>query len=377
METPTEKRVLIIDETLREGMQYRGLVFNLDQRLELMAYQENLKVDICQAGYPSAHPLEAKIVSRLAAHAKSRGYGLRTAALGRANLKDAKIILDTGVDDIHFHLNIPRNLKPGELPAYLETFKGVMARVRGERPDSKTSVAVLDMGKTSLDLLSALVTHLSDLGVKIISLPDTSGIMAPHQVEARIKTLVPRAQNALLSIHCHNDMGMASANTLAGVRAGAGVMEASALGIGERNGIADLFTCAALVDLPPHRRPRLKIDKKEVFKQYYTKLSTMAQAQTGRPLLHYATPAFGRGLGTHVAGTHAGQGFGLVKEEAFYLNLLCGNKMVAAVLSANQIHHDPKALKEITQAVKEKSLRKGRSITPKELAVLAQKMEHK
>ncbi|MCG8563549.1 MAG: hypothetical protein MI747_00535 [Desulfobacterales bacterium] len=366
------QRIQIIDATIREGMQYRGLVFTLEQRLALMEYQNQLQVDVCQAGYPSAHPLEAEMVTRLAEHARSQGYGLRTAALGRAAMADAQILVETGVDDIHFHLHLPPDTPAGELGQILAQFEKVMAFVRRERPKAQVVVAVLDMGKTRPELLNPAVKHLCcDLGCDLVSLPDTSGIMAPHQVARVMGEALKQVGDKGLSIHCHNDMGMASANSLTGVRAGARALEASALGIGERNGIADLFTTVRLLDLPPDRMPRLQIQNQDTFQAYYQTLSDMAQAQTGQPLIRYDTPVFGKAVTVHVAGTHAGMGFGISGEETFYLNLLCGRRMVATVLEQWGIPYDPNRLKEITTAVKATSLRRGSRLNREDLQALA------
>ena len=75
------RKILVIDQTLREGMQFQGLVFSLKQRIKILEFQEALGIDVCQAGYPSAHPMEAAIVSRVAAHAKKNNFHIRTAAL--------------------------------------------------------------------------------------------------------------------------------------------------------------------------------------------------------------------------------------------------------------------------------------------------------
>ena len=362
----------VIDETLREGMQFQGMVFTLDQRLELLAFQNALRVDVSQIGYPSAHPLEAEIVQKTADHARSQGYGLRTAALGRAVMADAEILVETGVDDIHFHLHLPSDMDAADMAAHLSDFESVVAFVRKERPKARISTAVLDMGKTRPELLKAAVSALGqDLGVDLISLPDTSGIMAPHQVAATLAPLLSHTGNAGLTIHCHNDMGMAAANTLTGVRAGARALEASALGIGERNGIADLYTTVRLLDLPPAQGPRLALENISLFRKYYQALSAMVQAQTGAPLLTETTPVFGNAVETHVAGTHVGQGFGISDKERFFLNCLCGRRMVAAVLDQWEIPYDGKRLGEITTAVKATSLRRGRRMTRSDLQSLA------
>ncbi|MBU2452805.1 MAG: hypothetical protein KJ668_05780, partial [Proteobacteria bacterium] len=113
------KKIIIMDETLREGMQYRGLMFSPEQRLKILEFQEKLKVDICQAGYPPAHESEAHAVTTLLDHAKKNNYAIRIAAMGRATIHDARILLSTRVKDLHFHLHIKNHTQKDQLDVIL------------------------------------------------------------------------------------------------------------------------------------------------------------------------------------------------------------------------------------------------------------------
>ncbi len=105
-----------MDETLREGMQYRGVMFSLKQRLNILDFQEQLGVDICQAGYPSAHAQEAKILAALVDHAQKNHYRIRMAAMGRAIKEDAAVMINTGVSEMNLHLHIPPGIWPPFMP---------------------------------------------------------------------------------------------------------------------------------------------------------------------------------------------------------------------------------------------------------------------
>ena len=351
-------------------MQFQGLVFSLTQRIKILEFQEALGIDVCQAGYPSAHPMEADIVSKVAAHAKKNNFCVRTAALGRAFAPDADILCKTDIDDIHFHLQV-KNTITKELQARLfQDIETLIGLVRNRRPEAAISIAMLDIGKTDRGLLTTWVHLLGqDLGIDILSLPDTSGIMAPNQIHDKILALSALPLKAKLSVHCHNDRGMASANSIMGIIAGACVLEVSALGIGERNGIGDLFTTAKLLQT---QGMTLGVDTDNIplFKKYYEYLDAIVREQTGAGLIQYNTPVFGAAVKTHVAGTHALEKFGIMAEETFYLNLLCGQTLVQKYLKHKNISHDKKKLQQITAAIKTKSITLERRLTRNEIEAI-------
>ena len=141
---------------------------------------------------------------------------------------------------------------------------------------------------------------------------------------------VKKTTRLTLAAHCHNDMGMASANSVMGIIGGAKVLEVSALGIGERNGIADLYTTARLLADQGYDTG-LDLENIDGFKAYYAFVNDIVRQQTGINLMDYRCPVFGNAVKTHVAGTHATGGFGTAKEEEFFLSLLCGRQLVKKI----------------------------------------------
>jgi isopropylmalate/homocitrate/citramalate synthase len=364
------RKILVIDQTLREGMQFQGIVFSLAQRIKILEFQEALRIDVCQAGYPSAHPMEAKIVSKVAAHAKKNNFCIRTSALGRAFAQDADILCNTDIDDIHFHLQVKNTITKEAQTRLFQDIEALIGLVRNRRPGAAISIAMLDIGKTDNDLLTTWVRLLGkDLGIDILSLPDTSGIMAPNQIHDKILALSSFPLKSKLSVHCHNDRGMASANSIMGIIAGAGVLEVSALGIGERNGIGDLFSTAKLLQTQGMTLG-VDTDNLKLFQKYYGFLDTIVREQTGAGLIQCNTPVFGEAVKTHVAGTHAGGKFGTLSEEKFYLNLLCGQTLVQKYLKQKNISHDKKKLQQITAAIKTESITLERRLTSSEIEAI-------
>ncbi|MEX1300829.1 MAG: hypothetical protein AB1Z38_02085 [Desulfotignum sp.] len=361
------RRITLIDQTIREGMQYQGVVFSYDQRLKILAFQEALGVDICQAGYPSAHPEEAAMVKALAEHAGQNGFHIRVAALGRAFPPDAKILVDTGIRDVHFHLHLPPDAPPRESQNTFSQLIPVIDLVRRARPDAVISLAMLDMGKTPLHQLEEGIRFLGrNRLVDILSLPDTSGVMAPNQVSERTGHAVALAGDMAVSIHCHNDLGMASANSVMGVLAGAQMLEVSVSGIGERNGIGDLYLTSRILACQGIQTG-FSLDRPDAVRDYYLFVDEIVREQTGQGLIHAATPVFGQAANTHVAGTHAKNLYGAGTTPEFHLNLLCGNHLVKKYLTHHHILFQPDQLPFITAAVKQMSVRKSRRLTAAEV----------
>lgn len=367
------KKIIVIDETLREGMQYRGMMFCLEQRMKILEFQEALGVDISQAGYPPAHAHEAAVVKALCEEAENRGYRVRVAGMGRAHARDAGILVQTGIRDIHFHLHISPQAGPNAVNAVLSDLLKPVGEVRKKAPLAVISIAMLDIGRTGPEVLGHCVSFLSRHGIDMISLPDTSGMMAPNQVFDIISRLSAPAGNSMLSIHCHNDLGMASANCVMGILAGGRVLEASALGIGERNGIADLYTTArALKD--QGFEMNLKTDNQDLFRQYYDYVDAIVFEETGRHRMNADTPVFGTAARTHTAGTHAGGEFGLSSEEDFYLNILCGRGLVQKYLALHHLTCPAELPDALTQAVKSESIRLNRCLSLTEVKDLVSKL---
>lgn len=368
-----KNRLCIIDETLREGMQHRGIVFSPDQAMTVLNFQERLGIDICQAGYPPAHGSEQKKLRQLSKSAVEKGYSIRVAAMGRACLKDVQTLSKTGTLDFHLHAHVAKEKWNSPMEQAFPDLGATVETVRSNCPESRISLAFLDIGRTDPGFLSRAAHYLiNELALDILSLPDTSGIMGPNQVHAAIAPIAGLAGNSStrVAVHCHNDLGMASANTVMGVVAGATVVEASVFGLGERNGLADLYTTARVLKDQGYVL-NTRLEDVDTFKAYYRYIDGVCRQQTGESLLTYNTPFFGDGVKTHVAGTHGGSGFGLGGEEKIFLNVLCGQRLVKQYLDQEQIPHDPRKLASLTQSIKGESARLHRRLEHNEIAALA------
>ena len=364
------QKIIIIDQTIREGMQYHGLMFSNDQRLKIIEFQEALGVDVSQAGYPPAHKSEAENVKSLYRETQKRGYAIRVSGLYRALADDVRPMVKLGFKDFQLHVALTKEmLERTSVDVIYKSLEQTVALIRSEVSEPVIDVSLLDMGNTDMDLLEECAGFLIDeLEVDILTLPDTSGIRAPNLIFDRVASIVKLtiAKKTRIGIHCHNDMGMATANTIMGVAAGALVVQVTALGIGERNGIGDIFLVGKC--LKDQGYPiNLKTENKDLFEQYYKYINGICLEQTNTGILNYNTPVFSPSMETHVAGTHGIASYGSAGNEAFFLNVLCGKHMVEKYLHSNNIRYDKDNIKEIVAGIKDKSAELGRFISKKEV----------
>ena len=358
-------------------MQYRGLMFSYAERLKIMEFQQALGVDISQVGYPPAHESEILHIKKLCSEAARRNYNIRISGLCRALVKDVRWMIETGLNDFSLHTSAtPEMLSRQSIEILFESLKETVLFIRSKVEKANIEVSILDIGKTDIELLKKCADFLiNNLKINILSLPDTSGLMAPNQVYERVELIsrlcCAKEKSTQIGIHCHNDLGMATANTVMGVLAGASVIEVSALGIGERNGIGDIFITGKNLKEQGFYL-NLKTEQKDIFREYYEFVDAVCYQQTGIKLLNYNTPFFGNSSKTHVAGTHGIGQFGLAADQEFYLNVLCGKHLVENYLKLHKIEYEKNYLQEIVDQIKNKSASAGRCVTKEEVKVIAE-----
>jgi len=370
--------IIVIDETLREGMQFRGLVFSRDERLKILEFQEKLGIDICQAGYPPAHVSEADHVVSLHEHAVRQGYHIQVAGLCRAMSCDISPMVLAGLKQIHIHLNLnEESFIQSDINVIFRFLENVIGSKEFTGRDPALHVSLLDIGKTNLQILKQSCNYLSSsLNIPMISLPDTSGLLTPDSVYGTFREItdVIDQSRTRLSTHNHNDMGMASANTVMGVAAGASCIEVSALGIGERNGIGDLYTVCRLLGEKGYDLA-VKTEDINTFREYYQYVDSINFKQTGEYLMNYSTPFWGQGARTHVAGTHGTIQYGIDKSSRYTLNVLCGRHLVKKYLDHAELIYQSDDLRLITDEIKHKSARLNRALHDYEITDLLKKIK--
>ncbi len=240
-------RVIIFDTTLRDGEQSPGCSMNTAEKLEIAAALVDLGVDVIEAGFPIASPGDFEAVQAIARQFGDRGptiCGLarcREEDIDRAGnaLKDAKnrrlhVFLATSSIHRQYKLHME---KPEIIAKAVESVQ----RAKGFCDDVEFSPE--DAARTELDFLSEVVEKAIAAGATTVNIPDTVGYATPahyFNVISHLKKNVPNIGQAIISTHCHNDLGLAVANSLAAVEAGARQVECTINGLGERAGNAAL-----------------------------------------------------------------------------------------------------------------------------------------
>jgi len=237
------KQIAIFDTTLRDGEQAPGYSMNLEEKLRLAKQLEALKVDVIEAGFAIASPGDFASVQSIASMVKEA----TVASLARALKKDIdaawNAVKEAKKPRIHTFLassdlHLEYKLKMSRDQAYEQAVK-MVSYARNLAPEVQFSPE--DATRTDLDFLCKIVEGVIDAGATIVNIPDTVGYTMPDEFTTIINHLmnnVPNIDKAILAVHCHNDLGMAVANTLAGLNAGALQAECTVCGIGERSGNA-------------------------------------------------------------------------------------------------------------------------------------------
>jgi len=297
-------RVLIFDTTLRDGEQCPGATMTFEEKLEVADYLDQMGVDIIEAGFPIASDGDFEAVQEISKRVKSASVaGLARAAekdiarAGDAVSKAVRPRIHTFISTSPVHMKFKLQKEPDEVLA-LVTRSVTQARNLVE--DVEWSAE--DGTRTEHDFLCRCVEAAIAAGATTINIPDTVGYTVPDEYFALISMLrerVPNADRAIFSVHCHDDLGMAVANSLAGVRAGARQIECTINGIGERAGNAALEEVVMALrtrrDVMPYRT--------QVETSMLARASRLVSAVTNFPV-QYNKAIVGRNAFAHESGIH-------------------------------------------------------------------------
>lgn len=238
-------RVHIFDTTLRDGEQVPGCKLNTKEKIELALKLQELGVDIIEAGFPISSPGDFESVSQI-----SKVITTATVCgLTRAVEKDIEVAAEalkyakrprihTGIGTSDLHIKTKFNSTREEIIK-----RAVKAVKFARRFVEDVEFFAEDAGRTDNDYLARVVEAVINAGATVVNIPDTTGYCLPHQYGEKIAYLinnVPNIYKAILSCHCHNDLGLATANSVAGVIAGARQVECTINGLGERAGNTSL-----------------------------------------------------------------------------------------------------------------------------------------
>src|SRR5258705_1647052 len=238
-------RVFIFDTTLRDGEQVPGCKLNAKEKIELALQLEELGVDIIEAGFPISSPGDFESVNQIAAIIKDA----QVCALSRAVQKDIEVAAEalkyarrprihTGIGTSDLHIKAKFNsTREDILERAIQCVKWARNFV------DNVEFYAEDAGRTDNDYLAKVIEAVIKAGATTVNIPDTTGYCLPHQYGEKIaylKNNVANIDKAIISCHCHNDLGLATANAIAGVIAGARQVECTINGLGERAGNTSL-----------------------------------------------------------------------------------------------------------------------------------------
>src|SRR3989440_10157104 len=235
--------IRIFDTTLRDGEQSPGATMTTEEKLQVAEQLVRLNVDIIEAGFPAASPGDLAAVKEIARH--TRNHVVAIAGLARANKSDIndawEAVREADRPVIHVfiatsEIHLKHKLKLNKEEA-LHQVKRMVAYARNLSPTVEFSAE--DATRSEWDYLCRVCEAAIRAGATTINLPDTVGYTLPHEYETLFRYLrerVPGIDNVTLSAHCHDDLGMATANTLAAIKGGARQVEVTINGIGERAG---------------------------------------------------------------------------------------------------------------------------------------------
>ncbi len=241
---PTD-RVLIFDTTLRDGEQSPGAALRVEEKIEIARALEKMGVDIIEAGFPISSPGDLQAVRAISAEIK----GCIVCGLTRARQEDidcaAEALQGAARPRIHTGLGASDNHIQYKLRTTREKAleMGVEAVKYARRYVEDVQYYAEDAGRADPEYLCRVIEAVIDAGATTVNIPDTTGYTMPEEWGTLIRTLfecVPNIHRAVVSVHCHNDLGLATANALQGVRYGARQVECTVNGIGERAGNTSL-----------------------------------------------------------------------------------------------------------------------------------------
>lgn len=241
----SQDRVIIFDTTLRDGEQSPGASMTREEKLRIARALEKLRVDVIEAGFAIASPGDFAAVKSIADTIKDSTVCSLARAVDADIDRAAEALVNANSGRIHtfiatspIHMEYKLRLQPEQV---IEQAVHAIKRARNLCGDVEFSCE--DGGRSEVDFLCRIIEKAIDAGARTINIPDTVGYAIPQQFAETIRQIierVPNADKAIFSVHCHNDLGLAVANSLAAVSAGARQVECTINGLGERAGNASL-----------------------------------------------------------------------------------------------------------------------------------------
>ena len=311
----SDVQLRVFDTTLRDGEQAPGFSMAPDEKLQMARQLERLGVDVIEAGFAAASPAEADGVRRIAADvrapviaslARAHRRDLERAAWAIAPAARGRIHTFIATSDLHLAVKLRIDRR-----ACLEAAVEAVQFARRHTEDVQFSAE--DATRTDIDFLCRVVEAVIEAGATTVNLPDTVGYATPEEIRHMFQSIIERVPNshrATFSTHCHNDLGLAVANSLAAIAAGVRQIECTVNGIGERAGNAALEEIVMALRVRADRLPyRTDVNTAQIFAS--SELLSRITGQSVQP----NKAVVGRNAFAHEAGIHQD---GMLKDRRTY-----------------------------------------------------------
>ena len=366
----TSTRIRIFDTTLRDGEQTPGVSLTADDKIEIAHQLSKLGVDVIEAGFPSSSDGEKKVVRDIA----KLGLTSEICALSRATRGDINAALDCDVDLVHVfiptspvQMKYAVNLTPEQvLASTIDSIEYV------KKHGVKCEFSPMDATRSEMPFLKQICKAAQDAGMDTLNVPDTVGIMIPKTTIKLIEEL-KKAVTVPISTHCHDDFGLAVANSLAAVEAGATQVHVAVNGLGERAGNAALEEVVMALDIIYKYKTGVNTRLLYSTSRMVASLSGIT-VQANKAII--GENAFAHESGIHTRGvTEKPLTFEPINPELvgrtrkLVVGKLAGTRGIKAELEEIGIHPTEEQIKEIVQRVKDLG-DKGKMVTDADLIAL-------
>jgi 2-isopropylmalate synthase len=363
--------VRILDTTLRDGEQTPGVSLTTEEKLEIARQLDKLGVDTIEAGTPISSEGEKRAVKEIA----GAGLNAEVCGLARTTRKDIDVAIACDVDAVHTFISTSEvqmkyavNMTPEQvLASSIDSIEYIKSH------GLVCEYSPMDATRTDRKFLKRICKVAEEAGADRINIPDTVGIMIPTTMQQLIKD-VKSVVKVPISVHCHNDFGMAVANSLAGVEAGASQIHVAVNGLGERAGNAALEEVAVALDLIYKKKTGINHQQLYETSRLVAKLTGMP-IQANKAIV--GENAFSHESGIHTRGvTVVPSTFEPIKPEfvgrrrKLVAGKLAGTSGIRAELEESGLHPTKGQLAEIVKTVKELG-DKGKKVTDADLFAIA------
>jgi len=364
------KHIKFQDTTLRDGEQTPGIAYNLKDKLELTEAIISLGIDSIEIGFPAASEEEAKIIEIIGSQfnnsktefvvfSRAKEEDINIAYKSLKNTRNKKIQIVAPASDLHI-LHSTKDNKSSLLKNLEKSL------IFAKEKFTNVQFTAQDAPRADLNFLKEMVEIAISKGVQTICLPDTTGFSLPNDYAdliSSIKSIIDTDKGIILSAHCHNDLGLATANTIAAINAGADQVEGTINGIGERAGNTPIEEIVAILDLKYKDLLSSNLNL-SLFKKVSKQVEKITCIST-----HANKPIFGKNVFMHASGMHQramienSNTFEIINSKKFgieggniAIGKLSGRAGVQKVLDDLNINIEPDRINEFLAFIKNKSI---------------------